>query len=34
MPEAVAIMTGATRSELERALVKEAPPRADRPEQE
>jgi fructose transport system ATP-binding protein len=28
MPEAVAIMTGATRSELERALVKEAPPAA------
>jgi hypothetical protein len=26
MPEAVAIMTGATRGELEQALVKDAPP--------
>jgi len=33
MPEAVAIMTGATRGELEQALVKEGPP-AELPEEE
>jgi fructose transport system ATP-binding protein len=32
MPEAVAIMTGATRGELEQALVKDAPP-AELPEE-
>jgi fructose transport system ATP-binding protein len=32
MPEAVAIMTGATRTELEHALTKEAPPKGPRRE--
>jgi hypothetical protein len=32
MPEAVAIMTGATRGELEQSLVKDAPP-AELPEE-